>query len=87
MKRGFHGTGQRSMQRIVANGGNRLFIKGGKVKVPIAAPHLTALEKALLIATILTPDMPVPPAGDDQAQDLPGPAPKQRRKAAKGGAE
>lgn len=62
MRKGIHGTGRRCLQRIVANGGNRLFIKGGKVKVPIAAPHLTALQKAVLIAAILTPDLPDGPA-------------------------
>jgi hypothetical protein len=58
MRKGVHGVGRRCLQRIVANGGNRLFIKGGKVKVPIAAPHLTPLQKAVLLAAVLTPKPP-----------------------------
>jgi hypothetical protein len=66
MRKGIHGTGRRCLQRIVANGGNRLFIKGGKVKVPIAAPHLTARQKALLFAAAISPD-PLQQMDDDGA--------------------
>jgi hypothetical protein len=60
--RGIHRAAQRCLARVTANGGNRGFIHGGKLKV-IPVPHLGPLAKAVILAKVLAPELPEPPAG------------------------
>ena len=60
----------RGVQRITRNAGNGGFIRGGRIRQ--VTPHLGPVGKALLLAAILTPDLPDPPAAEPEAAPAPG---------------